>query len=193
VASTTDHPSSGPVASAGLVLLLGGARSGKSSLAVRWGRAHDGPVTFVATAEAGDHEMHDRIERHRAERPDTWDTIEEPRDIAGALTATDPNALVIVDCLTLWLANVLDRSDADILTAAGDLVTAARGRAAATIVVSNEVGWGIVPADPGTRRYRDLLGEINTRVTADAARTLVLVAGHALPLEPPPPSPFAEP
>lgn len=183
MASTTDAVTSG------LVLLLGGARSGKSALAVRWGRAHDGPVTFVATAEPGDDEMRRRITRHRADRPGTWDTVEEPHHIAGALRAADPRALVIVDCLTLWLANVLDRSDADVLAAAGDFAAAARTRQAPTVVISNEVGWGIVPADPGTRRYRDLLGEVNTLVADGAARTLLLVAGRALPLDPPPSSP----
>jgi adenosyl cobinamide kinase/adenosyl cobinamide phosphate guanylyltransferase len=183
VASTTDRPGSG------LVLLLGGARSGKSALAVRWGRAHAGPVSFVATAEAGDDEMRERIARHRAERPGGWDTIEEPLEIAGALRSADPRALVIVDCLTLWLANVLDRRDADILAMVGDFTAAARGRHAPTVVVSNEVGWGVVPADPATRRYRDLLGEINTRVADAAARALLMVAGHALPLRQPPASP----
>ena len=189
MASTTDTARSGAAAS-GLILLLGGARSGKSALAVRWGRAHDGPVTFVATAEAGDDEMRRRITRHRAERPTGWDTVEEPHHITGALGAAEPRALVIVDCLTLWLVNVLDRSDAAILSAAGDFAAAARARPAPTVVVSNEVGWGIVPADPDTRRYRDLLGEINTLVAAAAARTLLLIAGRALPLDPPPSSPM---
>ena len=184
MASTTDPPAPG------LVLLLGGARSGKSALAVRWGRAHAGPVSFVATAEAGDDEMRERIARHRAERPDGWHTIEEPWEIAGALRSVDPRALVIVDCLTLWLANVLDRSDATILAMAGDFTAAARSRHAPTVVVSNEVGWGVVPADPATRRYRDLLGEINTQVADAAARALLLVAGRALPLQQAPTSPI---
>jgi adenosyl cobinamide kinase/adenosyl cobinamide phosphate guanylyltransferase len=169
-----------------LILLLGGARSGKSALAVRWGRAHNGPVTFVATGQAGDDEMARRIARHRADRPDGWTTVEEPRAVAAAVTAADPRALVIVDCLTLWLANVLGDTDAGVLDAAQSIAAAARDRSAPTVVVSNEVGWGIVPADPATRRYRDLLGEINATVAAHADRTLLLVAGRAVALGPAP-------
>jgi adenosylcobyric acid synthase len=165
-----------------LVLLLGGARSGKSALAVRWGRAYAGPVTFVATAEAGDDDMARRIARHRAERPAVWTTVEEPRAVAAAVQAADPRALVIVDCLTLWLSNVVDQASDDIVASALAIVTAACNREAPTIVVSNEVGWGIVPADPATRRYRDLLGEINAAVAAQADRAWLLVAGRALPL-----------
>jgi adenosyl cobinamide kinase/adenosyl cobinamide phosphate guanylyltransferase len=165
-----------------LLLLLGGARSGKSALAIRWGHAYAGPVTFVATAEAGDGEMAQRIARHRAERPSEWITVEEPRAVAAAVQAADPQALVIVDCLTLWLNNVMDQSNDDILASARAIVAAARSRGAATVVVSNEVGWGIVPADPATRRYRDLLGEINATFAAHADRALLLVAGRALPL-----------
>ena len=182
-------PPEGAAAAERLVLLLGGARSGKSALAVRWGRAYAGPVRFVATGQAGDDEMRLRIARHRAERPAAWETVEEPRDPAAAVASAAPGALVIVDCLTLWLANVLERDDAAILAAGAALTAAARGRAGPTVVVSNEVGWGIVPADPGTRRYRDLLGTVNARVADAAARTLLLVAGRALTLGPAPSRP----
>jgi adenosylcobinamide kinase / adenosylcobinamide-phosphate guanylyltransferase len=165
-----------------LHLLLGGARSGKSALAIRWGRAYTGPVTFVATAEAGDDEMAQRIARHRAERPSGWTTVEAPRAVAAAVQAADPRALVIVDCLTLWLNNVIELSHDDILASARDIIAAAQRREATTVVVSNEVGWGIVPAEPATRRYRDLLGEINATFAAHADRALLLVAGRALAL-----------
>lgn len=177
MASTTDG---------GLILLLGGARSGKSALAVRWGRAHDGPVTFVATAHAGDDEMARRIARHRADRPAGWRTVEEARDVATAVRTADRGALVIVDCLTLWLANVSDLGDAAVLDHAGDLADAAAQRATPTVAISNEVGLGIVPADPATRRYRDLLGEVNATLAARASRVLLLVAGRVLPLAQPP-------
>jgi adenosylcobinamide kinase/adenosylcobinamide-phosphate guanylyltransferase len=169
-----------------LLLILGGARSGKSALAVRWGRAHAGPVTFVATAEARDDEMARRIARHRAERPAGWTTVEEPTAVTTAVRAADPDAMVIVDCMTLWLANVLDRTDDDVLASALAIATAAEQRDAATVVVSNEVGWGIVPADPPTRRYRDLLGEINALMAARAQRSVLLVAGRAVALGTPP-------
>lgn len=173
-----------------LTLLLGGARSGKSALAVRWARSHAGPVTFVATAEAGDDEMAARIARHRAERPGHWTTVETPRDPTTALRDAAPDALVIVDCLTLWVANVMGDTCDDAVVASGDaLAVAAVDRSAATVVVSNEVGWGIVPADPATRRYRDLLGAVNMTVAARAHRCLLLVAGLAVPLARPPEGP----
>jgi adenosyl cobinamide kinase/adenosyl cobinamide phosphate guanylyltransferase len=170
-----------------LLVLLGGARSGKSALAVHWGRAFAGPVTFIATAEAGDDEMAHRIAQHRAERPAGWATVEEPTAVAAAVRAAEPQAMVIVDCLTLWVSNVLERSDDDVLAAAADIAAAAQRRDAPTVVVSNEVGWGIVPADPVTRRYRDLLGEVNALMVARAQRSLLLVAGRAVALESPPP------
>ncbi|MET0324108.1 MAG: bifunctional adenosylcobinamide kinase/adenosylcobinamide-phosphate guanylyltransferase, partial [Ilumatobacteraceae bacterium] len=106
-----------------LTLLLGGARSGKSTLAVEIGRRHDGPVTFVATSEPIDGDMSDRIARHRAERPG-WPTMEEPLDLAGALTAVDDGNLVIVDCLTLWVGNLLHRGDDDVAVEAQSAETA---------------------------------------------------------------------
>lgn len=170
-----------------LILLLGGARSGKSALAVRWGRAHAGPVTFVATAEAADDEMAGRIARHRAARPDSWTTVEERTAVAEAVRAADPRAMVIVDCLTLWLANILDRSDDDVLASATAVAAAAHSRSGPTVAVSNEVGWGIVPADPKTRRYRDLLGEINALMATQAHHSVLLVAGRAVMLDKAPP------
>lgn len=173
-----------------LTLLLGGARSGKSSLAVRWARAHAGPVVFVATAEPGDDEMRERIARHRAERPAAWSTAEAPSALVAAVEAAPAAAFVIVDCLTLWVANVLDHADdAAILDRARALADAAADRTGPTVVVSNEVGLGIVPADAMTRRYRDLLAGVNATVAAHAAQTWLLVAGRALALGPPPARP----
>ncbi len=173
-----------------LCLLLGGARSGKSALAVRWGRAFDGPVTFIATGQARDDEMRWRIDRHRADRPAAWATIEEPSDVAAAVARTDADALVIVDCLTLWLANVIDHlDDGAVLAAADALGMTAAGRSAPTVIVSNEVGMGIVPIDRATRRYRDLLGGVNATVADHAAQALLLVAGRVLPLHAPPSQP----
>lgn len=173
----------------GLAVLLGGARSGKSALAVRWARAFDGPVAMLATAEALDDEMRERIVRHRAERPVHWTTVEQPRDVPEALAAVDPRTFVIVDCLTLWVANLLDRSDAEVLAAADVLGRTARARPAPTVVVSNEVGWGIVPADAGSRRYRDLLGGVNRLLTAHATTAWLVVAGRVLALHEPPERP----
>ncbi len=164
-----------------LTLLLGGARSGKSTLALRRAQAHDGPVVFVATAEPRDAEMAERIERHRAERDATWTTVEAPLDLAGALSAAPAGACAIVDCLTLWVANRLERdSESEIVALAEETAAMAASRAAPVIVVSNEVGMGVVPASRLGRDYRDVLGRVNT-VFADAAgEAALVVAGRPL-------------
>lgn len=171
-----------------LTLLLGGARSGKSTAAVRLAEVSGAPVCFIATSPriAGDDDLDARIDAHRAERPVHWRTIEAEFDLAGALTdAADHHA--IVDCLTVWLGNLMhhDRTDEEILaTSAAALAIAAR-RAADTTVVTNEVGMGIVPADAMSRRYRDLLGRINQAWVEQADRALLVIAGRTLPLTDP--------
>jgi adenosylcobinamide kinase/adenosylcobinamide-phosphate guanylyltransferase len=168
-----------------LVFLLGGARSGKSSLAIELATQSDRPVVVVATAEARDEEMAERIRRHRAERPGSWTTIEEPFDLSGALAGVDDEAAVIVECLSLWVANALERGDNDTQVeekarAAADSAKARRGL---TVVVSNEVGLGVVPATPLGRRYRDVLGRVNAVWAAVADEAAFVVAGRALRLE----------
>ena len=167
-----------------LVLLLGGARSGKSALALRLAHAQPAPVVWLATAEAGDPEMAARIERHRDERPEEWRTIEEPLRLRETLAGLDRGCCVVVDCLTLWTANALERLGADAAeteaAAAAELATLRTGL---TIAVSNEVGLGLVPANELGRSYRDLLGRINTRWAVAAERSYLLVAGRALPLQ----------
>ncbi len=143
-----------------LTLLIGGARSGKSALAVARGRAHGGPVVFVATAEARDEEMAERIGRHRAERPAGWTTVEAPVELEAALEAADPDACVIVDCLSLWVANLLERGE-EVAERAERAARIAAGRQAPAIAVTNEVGMGIVPVNELARRYRDELGRAN--------------------------------
>lgn len=158
-----------------LVLYLGGARSGKSRLAVERAQASEQPVVFIATGEAGDEEMADRIARHRAERPADWVTVEEPLELARALRDVPPTATVIVDCLSLWVANGGGGRDA---------IAAAITRAGLTIAVSNEVGLGIVPANELARVYRDVLGRVNAAWVAAAEQAYFVVAGRKLALEP---------
>lgn len=168
-----------------LTLLLGGARSGKSALAERLAARFDGPVAVVATAEARDAEMAERIRRHRAARPAGWQTIEEPLDLEAALARAPGGALVLLDCLTLWVANLIEQqglTDEQLGRRARSAAAVAAARAAPTVVVSNEVGAGIVPADPLSRRYRDLLGQVNAVWAAAADQALLLVAGRAVPL-----------
>jgi adenosylcobinamide kinase / adenosylcobinamide-phosphate guanylyltransferase len=170
-----------------LTLLLGGARSGKSALAVRAAGAWTGPVEVVVTAEARDAEMAARIQRHRAERPDGWRTVEAPRELEAALRDAAVGALVIVDCLTLWVSNLMELGldDEAVARRAQEAAALAASRAAPTLAISNEVGSGIVPGAALARRYRDLLGQVNAAWAAAADQALLLVAGRALPLQDP--------
>jgi adenosyl cobinamide kinase/adenosyl cobinamide phosphate guanylyltransferase len=168
-----------------LTVLLGGARSGKSSLAERLAADGGGSVTYLATCPRidGDDELADRIARHRSDRPTTWTTVEEERDIAGAIDRTR-DATLIVDCLTTWVSNLQfgGCSEHEILRRSEAAVDAVHRRRGRTIVISNEVGLGIVPAEASVRHYRDLLGRVNQQWVSAADRALLLVAGRALPL-----------
>jgi adenosyl cobinamide kinase/adenosyl cobinamide phosphate guanylyltransferase len=167
-----------------LVVLLGGARSGKSTLAVRLAAESGAPVTYLATGEARDEEMAVRIAAHRAERPPQWTTIEEPHELAAAIAAVDPGATLVVDCLSLWVANRLDRVAAEEIEAESTAAAgAAAARCALTIAVSNEVGLGVVPATPLGRSYRDVLGRVNASWVERSERATFVVAGRAVPLE----------
>ena len=172
-----------------LTLLLGGARSGKSALAVRLAQAHPGPspVTFLATAEPRDEEMMARVAAHRQGRPGTWRTLEEPLYLLQSLQGLEPSATVVVDCLTLWVSNMMEAGwdDAAIMRSAGKASRLASKRSGLTIAVSNEVGSGIVPAEPLARRYRDLLGRVNSACAEHAAGAFLVVAGRLLALQPP--------
>jgi adenosyl cobinamide kinase/adenosyl cobinamide phosphate guanylyltransferase len=168
-------------------LLLGGARSGKSALAVDIGSRAAGSgqgVVFIATATALDDDMGQRIARHRAERP-PWPTLEEPHDLAVALRSVPAGNLAIVDCLTLWVSNLMLRGDDDETIEAAATDAAAIAAAGHTVTVSNEVGLGLHPTNDVGRRYRDLLGRVNRVWAAAADRTLFLVAGRAVPLADP--------
>lgn len=181
-----------------LLFVTGGARSGKSTFAEHLAAASGAPVVYIATMEAGDDELRDRIARHRASRPEHWATLEAPRKVASAIEQAPDDACVLLDCLSLWVTNrmldVLDEepgvAEATVFEAVLDaevdaLISAARARTGVTIVVTNEVGAGLVPPYPLGRVYRDLLGRANQRVSAAAERAWLLVAGRALELPPP--------
>jgi adenosyl cobinamide kinase/adenosyl cobinamide phosphate guanylyltransferase len=166
------------------LLLLGGARSGKSALAVEIARRWGGPVTFVATAGAGDDEMAARIASHRTERPADWRTLEEPIALLDAVKAAPPTDLLVVDCLTLWVSNLLLSATSEVVAAAAEVAAALARRDGPAVVVSNEVGLGIVPDNPVGRAFRDTLGSVNTAFAAQADRAALLVAGRLVELTP---------
>jgi adenosylcobinamide kinase / adenosylcobinamide-phosphate guanylyltransferase len=162
------------------VLLLGGARSGKSALAVGLAARSGSPVTLVATAMALDDEMAERIAQHRALRPASWTTVEEPIAVTQAVRAAAPDHFLVIDCLTLWVSNLLgsEYPDRVIVDAAAEVAQTLAARHAGAVVVSNEVGLGIVPVNPLARGFRDTLGRVNTTFAAAADRTVLVVAGR---------------
>jgi adenosylcobinamide kinase / adenosylcobinamide-phosphate guanylyltransferase len=161
-----------------LTLVLGGARSGKSRYAESLFSAWPPPWSYLATAEAGDDEMTARIEAHRARRGTQWQTIDAPRDPAAALASCNGTP-ALIDCLTLWLSNLL-LADADIEREIGRLENALATAAAPIVLVANEVGSGIVPDHPLGRRFRDLQGMANQRMAARADCVVLMVAGLPL-------------
>ena len=180
-----------------LTLILGGARSGKSDLALRLASSRGHDVLFLATMQAGDEEMRSRIEAHRAQRPSHWRTIEEPRDVVDALRReARPADFVIVDCLTLWVSNLLvdafgpggEPDDPSLITSAASAIAERTAEllewwdtfAGELAIVSNEVGLGVVPPYPLGRAFRDALGSANRLIAAHAVRVYYLVAGLAL-------------
>lgn len=165
------------------LLVLGGARSGKSDLAVRLAIESGRNVTFIATAAPGDPEMAERIASHREIRPQSWSTVEAPVGLASAIHRAPARNYVIVDCLTLWVSNLLGegRSAAEVITLGRDAAQAMARRDG--IVVSNEVGLGIVPANELARTFRDVLGRVNAIFADGAERALLMVAGRALELK----------
>jgi len=178
-------------------LVLGGARSGKSRYALEQARQAAQSVAFVATARALDSDMTARIARHRAERPSRWTTIEAPSDVAAACRrAATSHDLIVVDCATIWVSNLMERDDdAAVLSAADELAKLMRERLATLIIVSNEVGSGVHPPTAVGRRFRDLLGSVNQRLAAAADRVTLMVAGIPLTIkdEPLPTAPHVRP
>jgi adenosylcobinamide kinase/adenosylcobinamide-phosphate guanylyltransferase len=165
-----------------IVLIIGGARSGKSSHAERLARESNLRVTYIATCEARDEEMSERIAHHRERRPTEWRTVEEPLLLADALRREAAiDACLLVDCLTLWLTNaLLGEREEEI----DKLLAALPGLPGRIILVSNEVGWGIVPENPLARRFRDEQGRLNQRIAAIASEVTLVAAGLPLTLKP---------
>ncbi len=175
-----------------VTLLVGGARSGKSTIGQRLAAVGGGPVTVVATADrsfaddgSADTEMADRIRAHRADRPEAWATVEAPIELPRALTDAGPT--VLVDCVTLWLSNLMlgGADDAALARSVDEMATACVARTGTTIVIANDVGSGIVPMEALSRRFRDAHGRMNQRLAAVADRSFLVVAGRLLELRDP--------
>jgi adenosyl cobinamide kinase/adenosyl cobinamide phosphate guanylyltransferase len=164
------------VADTRLTLVLGGARSGKSRYALNLAMASTPPWVYIATAEALDDEMRTRIAEHKSARGQEWSTIEAPIDLAAAMASAPASAPVVVDCLTLWLSNLMIGHH-EIDEAAKDFEKALDRRLAPTILVSNEVGLGVVPETPLGRAFRDRAGSLHQRIAARAGRVVFMVAG----------------
>jgi adenosylcobinamide kinase/adenosylcobinamide-phosphate guanylyltransferase len=168
-----------------LILVLGGAASGKSQVALDLA-GQTGSKAFVATGQALDLEMKARIERHQATRSSDWETVEVPTDLAKWFTR---NSLlyqtIVIDCLTLWLSNLWGRHQRDLAVpeATADLLHAIRATRARVVIVSNELGLGLVPATKAVRSFRDLAGRVNQQVAAEADEVYLTISGLPLRLK----------
>jgi adenosylcobinamide kinase/adenosylcobinamide-phosphate guanylyltransferase len=165
-----------------LTLVTGGARSGKSRFAEGLVTATQKPRVYIATAQAWDDEMRSRIADHRNQRGADWTTVDAPHDLAGALRAVDGGAAVLVDCLTLWLTNVM-LAEADIAAESAALLEALAACPAPVTVVTNELGWSIVPENALARRFRDAQGRLNQQIAAQADRVITVISGLPLVLK----------
>lgn len=185
-----------PTMSGPVTLILGGARSGKSACAERLVESSGRPVLYVATASAGDDEMASRIARHQAERPAHWRTVESPIAATDAIAAhANPGDAILLDCLTLWVSNAILHDlgsaaesgnvapalwaaiEAALVEEALAAIVVARERDCALVLVSNEVGMGVVPAFPLGRRFQDILGRVNQAVAGASDTVLLMIAG----------------
>ncbi len=159
-----------------LTLVLGGARSGKSRHAEALVEALPGPWTYIATAQAYDDEMRTRIAEHRARRPKGWVTVDAPLALAAAIRDVPAGRPILVDCLTLWLTNVM-LAEQDLTAAREDLLAACATAPGPLVLVGNEVGLGIVPENALARRFRDETGRLHQELAARAGRVIFMVAG----------------
>jgi adenosylcobinamide kinase/adenosylcobinamide-phosphate guanylyltransferase len=164
-----------------ITLILGGARSGKTRYALKTAEAQAGALVMIATAEPLDDEMAERIARHRAERGPRWRTVEAPLALADAIGALSPDEITVVDCLTLWLSNVM-LADRAVWAETERLLAVLDDRK--VILVSNEVGGGVVPDNALARRFRDEAGRLNQRLASRADEVVLVTAGLPLTLKP---------
>ncbi|MBI5236829.1 MAG: bifunctional adenosylcobinamide kinase/adenosylcobinamide-phosphate guanylyltransferase [Deltaproteobacteria bacterium] len=161
------------------VFVIGGARSGKSSFALKFASAMPGEKTYMATGAASDPEMKVRIETHKRSRGNGWKTIEEPRNIAAKLLSAGRNGVILLDCLTLWISNLMEAglTDDEIMKEAEAFAASCRKVKANVVAVSNETGQGIVPENRLARRFRDVSGLVNQMMAQEADSVYFVAAG----------------
>lgn len=181
------------MSTAKIILVIGGARSGKSTFAEQLAMAMGGEVTYVATAGIHDEEMSLRVRRHRERRPEDWKTIEETHHLTGIMRSSPVGSLILVDCLTLWITNLLldgtlpkpkatsEEKEKYILDELKDMLEVARNKRHTVIMVGNEVGFGLVPDNQLGRLFRDITGKVNQYIAGVADKVFLLIAG--IPLE----------
>ena len=167
-----------------LLFVTGGARSGKSNFAQRLAHSQKGSKVFIATAEPLDDEMRQRIASHRRERPSEWDTVEEPRHLGEAVQkCAGAYDILLIDCLTLWISNLLTSNhltEAEIAREIKTLINSCKTESSTVIIVSSEVGMGIVPMDSLTRLYRDIVGSANQDIASEAHEVYLVVSGLSM-------------
>ncbi|MGB9597266.1 MAG: bifunctional adenosylcobinamide kinase/adenosylcobinamide-phosphate guanylyltransferase [Candidatus Poribacteria bacterium] len=166
----------------GVIFIIGGARSGKSSFALQLAKGIGGKVAFIATAQAGDEEMLKRIQIHKQDRPEEWTTIEEPFDIASAIDSAKGHNIVIVDCITLLISNLLCSTEnlddiSWIFNKIENLINSAKEFVGTAIIISNEVGMGIVPENRLAREFRDMAGMANQMIANSADKVYFCFSG----------------
>jgi adenosylcobinamide kinase/adenosylcobinamide-phosphate guanylyltransferase len=169
-----------------IIFIIGGARSGKSNFAVSMAQKKPGNVFFIATCEPLDKEMKERVKKHKQDRPAQWKTIEEYYDISSALLKIPSQNTVIIDCLTLWVSNFMIKKlkEEDILKEANNLMITAKKINSYVIIVSTEVGGGIVPDNKMAREFRDILGRVNQIVTKNSDEVYLMYTGIPIKIKP---------
>jgi len=174
-----------------IILITGGCRSGKSIYAQKIAESFPGPKTYIATCPCLDEEMAERIRKHKEARNASWLTVEETLDLSGALSLSAASPVILVDCLTLWINNLLYDADVqgkefheeDMVRQCGKVLDSCSRISGKVIFVTNETGMGIVPADPLTRRFRDLAGRCNQNIAERADAVIVMISGIPLTLK----------
>ncbi|MCK5708231.1 MAG: bifunctional adenosylcobinamide kinase/adenosylcobinamide-phosphate guanylyltransferase [Candidatus Aureabacteria bacterium] len=162
-----------------IIFITGSVRSGKSDLAVRLAKERSKKVVFLATCKPADDEMRERVDKHKKERPKDWGTIEEEKEIASVIANSKADQTIIIDCLTLWISNLLmsGLTEQEIKEKIGELIDALQKTYSTTILVSNEVGWGIVPENKIARMFRDIMGRLHQRIGCVSDEVYLVVSG----------------